>query len=92
MLAGIPWTVAIILPVNKALQATEPETAGARIRAQLQQLVSAPFNANWAWAARADRLLPRPIARWRDSPGLDVVLFLFYKIGLPRSLREGVVF
>ena len=37
MLAGIPWTVAIILPVNKALQATAPEAAGERSRTQLQR-------------------------------------------------------
>jgi hypothetical protein len=35
MLAGIPWTVAIILPVNKALQATAPDAAGERSRALL---------------------------------------------------------
>jgi hypothetical protein len=35
MLAGIPWTVAMILPTNKALQATAPEAAGARSRAML---------------------------------------------------------
>jgi hypothetical protein len=37
MLAGIPWTVAMILPVNKALQATAPDAAGERSRAQLQR-------------------------------------------------------
>jgi hypothetical protein len=37
MLAGIPWTVAMILPINKALQATAPEAAGERSRAQLQR-------------------------------------------------------
>lgn len=35
MLAGIPWTVAIILPVNKTLQATAPDAAGERSRTQL---------------------------------------------------------
>ena len=37
MLAGIPWTVAIILPINKALQATAPDAAGERSRTQLQR-------------------------------------------------------
>ena len=37
MLAGVPWTVAIILPVNKALQATAPEAAGERSRTQLER-------------------------------------------------------
>jgi hypothetical protein len=40
MLAGIPWTVAIILPVNKALQATAPETAGEASRTLLQRWYS----------------------------------------------------
>jgi len=40
MLAGIPWTVAMILPVNKALQATAPDAAGERSRAQLQRWYS----------------------------------------------------
>lgn len=40
MLAGIPWTVAIILPVNKALQATATEAAGERSRAQLRHWYS----------------------------------------------------
>ncbi len=40
MLAGIPWTVAIILPVNKALQATTPDVAGERSRAQLERWYS----------------------------------------------------
>ena len=37
MLAAIPWTVAMILPVNKALAATAPEAAGERSRAQIQR-------------------------------------------------------
>lgn len=37
MLAGIPWTVAMILPVNRALQAAAPEAVGERSRAQLER-------------------------------------------------------
>ena len=40
MLAGIPWTVAVILPINKALQATVPEATGERSRVQLQRWYS----------------------------------------------------
>ncbi|HEX4193595.1 MAG TPA: DUF1772 domain-containing protein [Stellaceae bacterium] len=35
MLANIPWTVAMILPTNRALQAIEPEAAGERSRSLL---------------------------------------------------------
>ena len=37
MLAGIPWTVVAILPINKALAATAPEAADERSRAQIQR-------------------------------------------------------
>ena len=40
MLAGTPWTVLMILPVNKALAATAPESAGERSRTQLQRWYS----------------------------------------------------
>jgi hypothetical protein len=35
MLANIPWTVAMILPTNRALQAIEPEAAGEGSRSLL---------------------------------------------------------
>lgn len=37
MLAGIPWTVAAILPINKALQAIAPDAAGEASRALIQR-------------------------------------------------------
>ena len=37
MLAGIPWTVVAILPINKALAAIAPEAADERSRAQIQR-------------------------------------------------------
>jgi len=40
MLAGVPWTFAMILPTNKALQAIPPEAAGARSRSLLQRWYS----------------------------------------------------
>ena len=35
MLANIPWTVAVILPINRTLQAIAPEAAGEESRALL---------------------------------------------------------
>ena len=40
MLAAIPWTVAMILPVNKALQAMAPEAAGEASRMLVQRWYS----------------------------------------------------
>ena len=40
MLAGIPWTVVMVLPINKALAATAPEAAGERSRAQIERWYS----------------------------------------------------
>ena len=40
MLASVPWTFAMIAPINKALQATAPEAAGEQSRALLQRWYS----------------------------------------------------
>lgn len=40
MLANIPWTVAMILPINRALQAIEPAAAGEGSRALLMRWYS----------------------------------------------------
>ena len=42
MLASIPWTFAMILPTNKALQVTAAEAAGEPSRALLQRWYSLP--------------------------------------------------
>ena len=36
MLAGIPWTIAVILPINRSLQRAMPEVAGAATTALLR--------------------------------------------------------
>ena len=40
MLAGIPWTFGVILPTNKALQATAPEAAGPNTRSLVKRWYS----------------------------------------------------
>jgi len=40
LVSNWPYTLIIILPVNKALEATEPKQAGARTRALIEQ---------WGW-------------------------------------------
>jgi hypothetical protein len=59
MLANIPWTVAVILPSNRTLQATEPEAAGEGSRALLLRWYSRHKMRSGPRLDRARLLFPR---------------------------------